>query len=286
MKGIVLAGGTGSRLWPLTRSISKQLVPVYDKPLIYYPLGTLFLAGIREILIITTPTDLPLFQNLLGDGIQFGVSFTYASQAHPNGLAEAFMIAEDFIANDNVMLILGDNIFHGVGLGRQLAEIDTRVGANIFAYKVSDPSRYGVVEFDENGRVLSIEEKPENPKSSYAIPGIYFYDSDVVEIAKSVVPSIRGELEITSVNQSYLERGRLVTRVLDRGTTWLDTGTIESLHAASSYVQVIQERQGSKISCLEEIALINGWITKSQLEVLALKFKGNEYGLYLSGLLD
>lgn len=286
MKGIVLAGGTGSRLWPMTRSISKQLLPVYDKPLIHYPLGTLFLAGIREILIITTPEDSTMFKKLLGDGSQYGASFTFAIQTEPNGLAEAFLIGEKFIDNQNVSLILGDNIFHGVGLGRQLAHFDPDDGAQIFAYKVSDPWRYGVVEFSESGNVLSIEEKPEHPKSQYVVPGIYFYDSNVVEIAKQIKPSDRGELEITSINQHYLSNKQLKVRILDRGTMWLDTGTIKSLHAAASYVQIIEERQGNKISCLEEIAWRRGWISSDQLTSLAFSYEGNEYGSYLFGLLD
>ena len=284
MRGIVLAGGTGSRLWPITRSISKQLLPVYDKPLIHYPLATLFLAGVREFLIITTPEDLNSFQRLLGDGSQYGVNFAFETQSKPNGLAEAFIIGESFIRNESVALILGDNIFHGVGLGRQLAEIETKEGANIFAYKVSDPSRYGVLEFNDSGKVVSIEEKPLIPKSNYVVPGLYFYDSDVVEIAKQVTPSSRGELEISAINQHYLELGKLRTKILDRGTTWLDTGTIENLHAASSYVQIIEERQGSKISCLEEIAWRSGWISDKQLENLAKGYNGNEYGDYLFNL--
>jgi glucose-1-phosphate thymidylyltransferase len=284
MKGIVLAGGTGSRLWPITKGVSKQLLPVYDKPLIHYPLGTLFLAGIREILIITTPEDLPSFQRLLGNGLLYGASFTYAVQAKPNGLAEAFIIGEHFISGDHVALILGDNIFHGVGLGKQLKEIALANGATIFAYKVSDPERYGVVEFSQSGKVLSIEEKPTKPKSNYAVPGLYFYDSEVVEIAKSVLPSKRGELEITSVNETYLSQGKLTTRILERGTTWLDTGTIQTLHSASSYVQIIEERQGSKISCLEEIAWRNGWMSNSDLESAAISFGNNPYGKYLSSL--
>ena len=286
MKGIVLAGGTGSRLWPITKSISKQLLPVYDKPLIYYPLGTLFLAGIRDILLITTPEDLSSFQRLLGNGAQFGVSIQYEVQMKPNGLAEAFLIGEKFINQDNVALILGDNIFHGVGLGQQLKMIDFNNGATIFAYRVSDPERYGVVEFSPNGNVISIEEKPRMPKSNFAVPGLYFYDTDVVEIAKQVEPSSRGELEITSVNENYLNKGRLVTKVLERGTTWLDTGTVQTLHAASSYVQIIEERQGSKISCLEEIAWRNGWITGENLEILAKNFGSSPYGTYLLGLLN
>lgn len=285
MKGIVLAGGTGSRLWPITKGVSKQLLPVYDKPLIHYPLGTLFLAGIREILVITTPDDLSAFKRLLGDGSQYGVSFEFATQEKPNGLAEAFIIGEDFIDNQNVALILGDNIFHGVGLGRQLEAIDAIDGATIFAYKVADPERYGVVEFDRNDKVISIEEKPTNPKSNYAVPGLYFYDSRVVDIAKKIRPSKRGELEITSVNEFYLKAGQLNTKILERGTTWLDTGTIQTLHAASSYVQIIEERQGSKISCLEEIAWKNGWISDSDIEALAKEFGTNPYGAYLLGLL-
>jgi glucose-1-phosphate thymidylyltransferase len=285
MKGIVLAGGTGSRLWPITKSISKQLLPVYDKPLIYYPLGTLLLAGIRDILIITTPEDLPSFQKLLGDGAQFGVSFQYQVQEKPNGLAEAFLIGEKFIGGENVALILGDNIFHGVGLGKQLQEIGVRSGATIFAYRVSDPERYGVVEFSPDGRVISIEEKPKMPRSNFGVPGLYFYDQDVVEIAKNVKPSLRGELEITSINERYLNQGNLTTKILERGTTWLDTGTVQTLHAASAYVQIIEERQGSKISCLEEIAWRNGWITDKQLETLASNFGSSPYGTYLFELL-
>ena len=285
MKGIVLAGGTGSRLWPITKGVSKQLLPVYDKPLIHYPLGTLFLSGIKEILIITTPEDQEAFKRLLGDGSQYGASFQYAVQAKPNGLAEAFIIGEDFIGDDDVALVLGDNIFHGVGLGTQLRSINTKSGATIFAYKVSDPERYGVVEFSSDGKVISIEEKPENPKSSYAVPGLYFYDSGVVKIAKEVKPSARGEIEITSINERYMVEGRLSTRILERGTTWLDTGTFESLHAAASYVQIIEERQGRKISVLEEIALRNKWISDSQLKELAKSYKNNPYGVYLIQLL-
>jgi len=284
MKGIVLAGGTGSRLWPITKGVSKQLLPVYDKPLIHYPLGTLFLAGIGEILIITTPEDLAAFQRLLGDGSQYGASFDYAVQEKPNGLAEAFIIGEKFIAGGNVSLILGDNIFHGVGLGRQLEQINTNEGATIFAYRVADPERYGVVEFAESGKVMSIEEKPAKPKSNFAVPGLYFYDSQVVEIAKNIQPSKRGELEITSINEFYLIADQLKIIVLERGTTWLDTGTIQTLHAAASYVQIIEERQGSKISCLEEIAWRNGWISETDLEVLAKSFGSNPYGAYLQGL--
>jgi glucose-1-phosphate thymidylyltransferase len=285
MKGIVLAGGTGSRLWPITKGVSKQLLPVYDKPLIHYPLGTLFLAGIREILIITTPEDQSAFQRLLGDGSSYGANFTYAVQPKPNGLAEAFIIGERFISGDQIALILGDNIFHGVGLGKQLKEITLKTGATIFAYKVSEPERYGVIEFSDSGKVLSIEEKPTKPKSNYVVPGLYFYDSKVVEIAKSIKPSQRGELEITSVNEAYLAQGNLTTRILERGTTWLDTGTIQSLYAASSYVQIIEERQGSKISCLEEVAWRNGWISNSDLNSVGNGYGSNPYGKYLLGLI-
>jgi glucose-1-phosphate thymidylyltransferase len=285
MRGIVLAGGTGSRLWPITKGISKQLLPVYDKPLIHYPLGTLFLAGIREILIITTPDDLPAFKRLLGDGSQYGVSFDFAVQDEPNGLAEAFLIGEKFINGKKVALILGDNIFHGVGLDKHLQSIDSNNGATIFAYRVADPERYGVVEFSFEGKVISIEEKPIRPKSQFAVPGLYFYDETVVEIAKTIKPSARGELEITAVNENYLTKGKLTTKILERGTTWLDTGTIQTLHAASAYVQIIEERQGSKISCLEEIAWTNGWISSTELELLAKNYGTNPYGLYLSQLL-
>lgn len=285
MKGIVLAGGTGSRLWPITKGVSKQLLPVYDKPLIHYPIGTLFLAGIREILIITTPEDLAAFQRLLGDGSQYGASFAYAIQEKPNGLAEAFIIGEKFTAGGDVSLILGDNIFHGVGLGRQLEDINASEGATIFAYRVADPERYGVVEFAESGKVISIEEKPVKPKSNFAVPGLYFYDSQVTEIAKNVKPSKRGELEITSINEFYLNAGKLTTKILERGTTWLDTGTIQNLHAASSYVQIIEERQGSKISCLEEIAWRNSWVSTTNLELMAMAYGSNPYGVYLLDLL-
>jgi glucose-1-phosphate thymidylyltransferase len=285
MKGIVLAGGTGSRLWPITKGVSKQLLPVYDKPLIHYPLGTLFLAGIREILIITTPEDLTSFQKLLGDGSQYGVSFEYKTQAKPNGLAEAFILGEEFINNQNVALILGDNIFHGVGLGRQLGNIDCTNFAHIFAYKVSDPEHYGVVEFDVDGKVISIEEKPMKPKSNYAVPGLYFYNNDVTEIAKSIQPSTRGELEITAVNEIYRKNQKLHTTVLERGTTWFDTGTVETLQAAANYVQIIEKRQGYKIGCLEEIAFSNKWISKENLEELISQHGKNPYGTYLQGLI-
>jgi glucose-1-phosphate thymidylyltransferase len=286
MKGIVLAGGTGSRLWPITRGISKQLLPIYDKPLIHYPLGTLFMAGIRDILIITSPEDLPSFQRLLGDGSRFGASFQFIIQEKPNGLAEAFILGEDFIGNKSVALILGDNIFHGAGLGKQLQQISTVNGATIFAYKVADPERYGVVEFSSDGKTISIEEKPAAPKSKFAVPGLYFYDNMVVELAKEIKPSRRGELEITSVNQRYLEQGNLTTIVLERGTTWLDTGTVQTLHAASSYVQVIEERQGSKISCLEEIAWRNGWLSDDDVREAAIGYFGNPYGEYLLSILQ
>lgn len=284
MKGIVLAGGVGSRLWPITKAMSKQLLPIYDKPLIHYPIGTLFLAGIREILIITTPEDLPLFKKLLGDGSQYGVSFTYASQVKPNGLAEAFILGESFIGGDNTALILGDNIFHGIGLGQQLEEIEPSAGATIFAYKVADPERYGVVEFSNTGKVISIEEKPINPKSNFAVPGLYFYNAQVIDIAKGIKPSSRGELEITSINQHYLDQGNLNVRTLQGGTTWLDTGTVESLQAASTYVQIIEERQGSKISCLEEISWRKGWITDEELAHASNQYGTNPYGRYLDSL--
>ena len=286
MKGIVLAGGTGSRLWPITKGVSKQLLPVFDKPLIHYPLGTLFLAGIKEILIITTPENLDAFQRLLGDGSQYGAAFEYATQEKPNGLAEAFIIGEQFISGDNIALILGDNIFHGVGLGKQLQEIDAESGATIFAYKVADPERYGVVEFSSDGKVISIEEKPANPKSNFAVPGLYFYDNQVVGIAKGIKPSARGELEITAINEHYLKAGQLTTKVLERGTTWLDTGTFDSLHAASSYVQIIEERQGTKICCLDEIAWNLGWITDAKLRENAEEYSGNSIGNYLKTLLS
>ena len=286
MRGIVLAGGTGSRLWPITKGISKQLLPIYDKPLIHYPLATLMLAGIREILLISTPEDMPSFQRLLSDGKNLGIEISYAIQNNPNGLAEAFIIGENFIGNEKTALVLGDNIFHGAGLGTQLKFLNEVSGAHIFAYKVSDPTQYGVVEFGELGEVISIEEKPKNPKSKYAVPGLYFYDNEVVEIAKSLKPSARGELEITSINQTYLERDKLSLTVLERGTAWLDTGTFESFHAASSFVKIVEERQGNKISCLEEIAWRSGWISDEQLRVLAENYRKNPYGEYLFQLLE
>ena len=286
MKGIVLAGGTGSRLWPITWGISKQLLHVYDKPLIHYPISTLMLAGIREILVITTPQDQESFIRLLGDGERYGVSFSFLTQESPDGLAQAFLIGERFIGRDSCALVLGDNIFYGDGLGTQLKEILNVNGAHIFAYKVKDPERYGVVEFDRNGKVSSIEEKPKSPKSSFAIPGLYFYDNQVVEIAKSVKPSARGELEITSVNQAYLNLGKLRTTVLARGTAWLDTGTFESLNSASSFIQIIEERQGQKVSCLEEVAWRNGWISDSELTARADEYKSSPFATYLRGLLN
>lgn len=285
MKGIILAGGTGSRLWPITRGISKQLLPIYDKPLIHYPLATLMLAGIREILIITTKEDQAAFQRLLADGEDLGIQIQYAVQENPDGLAQAFLIGEKFINGGKVALVLGDNIFYGAGLGTQLRSLTDINGANIFAYKVNDPERYGVVEFSLDKKVVSIEEKPSKPKSKYAVPGLYFYDESVVEVARKVKPSNRGELEITSVNQAYLELGELVVTVLERGTAWLDTGTLDSLHAASSYVKIVEERQGNKVSCLEEIAWRNQWIDDEQLLKLAEKYKNNPYATYLKQLL-
>lgn len=285
MKGIVLAGGTGSRLWPITKGISKQLLPIYDKPLVHYPISTLMLAGIREILLITTPDDQSAFHRLLGDGKDLGIEIQYAIQPKPKGLAQAFLVGEKFLNRRKVALILGDNIFHGAGLGTQLRSMADITGAHIFAYKVSDPERYGVVEFDANGKVLSIEEKPSHPKSQYAIPGLYFYDESVVEIARGVRPSKRGELEITSVNQEYLTRGSLSTTILERGTAWLDTGTFDSFHDAASYVKIVEERQGNKIACLEEIAWRNRWIDDKELLRLAERYQGNPYGRYLQQLL-
>jgi glucose-1-phosphate thymidylyltransferase len=278
MKGIVLAGGSGTRLHPLTIAVSKQLLPVYDKPMIYYPLSTLILSGIREILIITTPLDLPLFKRLLGDGSQFGCIFKYAIQEKPNGLAEAFVIAEDFIGKDSVALILGDNIFYGSGLAKLLQENKNPKGGIVYAYHVNDPERYGVVDFDEKNQVISIEEKPENPKSNYAVPGIYFYDNSVVEIAKNIKPSKRGELEITDINKSYLIEGNLSVRILDRGTAWLDTGTFDSLMQASQFVQVIEERQGLKVGSIEEAAYKSGFITKEKLKELSASLLKSGYG--------
>jgi glucose-1-phosphate thymidylyltransferase len=286
MKGIVLAGGTGSRLWPVTLGVSKQLLPVYDKPLIHYPISTLMLTGIREILIITTPQDQGSFMRLLGDGSRYGVSFTFAVQENPEGLAQAFLIGKRFIGAGSSALILGDNIFYGSALGAQLKELREPNGALIFAYKVKDPERYGVIEFDSTGKVTSIEEKPLKPKSQYAVPGLYFYDNQVVDIAKSVKPSARGELEITSVNQEYLKAGKLQAKVLERGTAWLDTGTFDSLNSASSFIQIIEERQGQKVSCLEEVAWRNGWISDSELTARAHEYKSSPFATYLRGLLN
>jgi glucose-1-phosphate thymidylyltransferase len=285
VKGIVLAGGTGSRLWPVTFGVSKQLLPVYDKPLVHYPISTLMLTGIREILIITTPQDQESFKRLLGDGKKYGVSFSFAVQDNPEGLAQAFIIGEKFIGEDPSALILGDNIFYGSSLGMQLKELTEPEGAIIFAYKVKDPERYGVINFDASGKVTSIEEKPSKPKSQYAVPGLYFYDNSVVEIAKSVKPSSRGELEITSVNQEYLKAGKLQARVLERGTAWLDTGTFESLNSASAFIQIIEERQGQKVSCLEEVAWRNGWISDSELAARADEYKSSPFASYLRSLL-
>jgi glucose-1-phosphate thymidylyltransferase len=278
MKGIILAGGSGTRLHPLTIAVSKQLMPIYDKPMIYYPLSTLMWSGINEILIISTPHDLPLFRTLLGDGKKFGCRFEYAVQEAPNGLAEAFIIGKEFIGNDKVALVLGDNIFYGTGLGRLLQQNNDPDGGIIYAYHVHDPERYGVVEFDNNGQVLSIEEKPTEPKSHYAVPGLYFYDNDVVEIAANIKPSHRGEIEITDVNKEYLKRGKLKVSILDRGTAWFDTGTFASLMQASQFVQVIEERQGLKIGSIEEAAYRMGYIDKNQLRVLAEPLLKSGYG--------
>jgi glucose-1-phosphate thymidylyltransferase len=285
VRGIVLAGGTGSRLWPITRAVSKQLMPVFDKPMIYYPLTTLVSAGIREVLVITTPEDQGQFQQLLGDGGQLGLSLSYAAQPRPEGIAQAFLIGADFIGGEPVALILGDNIFHGLGLGAQLSGYRQHTGGRIFAYPVANPEQYGVVEFDRDGRVLSIEEKPARPKSTYVVPGLYFYDHEVVRVAKELVPSGRDELEITAVNEEYLRRGRLSVTVLDRGTAWLDTGTFASLVQASEFVRVIEERQGLKIGCIEEAAWRAGCITDEQLRALAEPLTRSGYGDYLLRLL-
>jgi len=285
MKGIVLAGGSGTRLYPLTIAVSKQLMPVFDKPMIYYPLSTLMLAGISEILIITTPEDQAGFKKLLGDGSAVGCRFEYVVQPSPDGLAQAFILGADFLGNDPAALILGDNIFYGSGMGTLLKNKVNPDGAVVFAYQVHDPERYGVVEFDKNNKVLSIEEKPSHPKSNFAVPGLYFYDNDIVNVARSIKPSHRGELEITDVNRVYLEKGKLEVGVLDRGTAWLDTGTFDSLIQAGQFIEVIEKRQGLKIGCIEEIAYRNGWIDDAQMEQLAAKYMKSGYGVYLKKLI-
>ncbi len=284
MKGIILAGGSGTRLYPITKAISKQLMPIYDKPMVYYPLSTLLSAGIREVLVITTPEDSDGFKRLLGDGSRVGCRFEYAMQQVPNGLAQAFVIGADFVGDDKVALVLGDNIFYGVGLGNQLKKLTDIEGGYVFAYQVSDPERYGVVEFDETMKAVSIEEKPKDPKSNYAVPGLYFYDNSVVQIAKDLTPSARGEYEITDVNKEYLKQHKLHVSILDRGTAWLDTGTFDSLTDASEFVRVIEKRQGMKIGCIEEIAWRNGFITKQQLDALGDELIKSGYGEYLKKL--
>ncbi|MBP5360159.1 MAG: glucose-1-phosphate thymidylyltransferase RfbA [Bacteroidaceae bacterium] len=288
MKGIVLAGGSGTRLYPITKGISKQLIPIYDKPMVYYPISVLMHAGIKDILIISTPTDLPSFRRLLGDGSDYGVNFSYAEQPSPDGLAQAFIIGEEFVGNDSVCLVLGDNIFHGSGLEdllhRAVNIVEQEECACVFGYRVNDPERYGVVEFDANKQCVSIEEKPTRPKSNYAVVGLYFYPNSVVQIAKTIKPSARGELEITTVNQEYLKQGRLRVQTMERGFAWLDTGTHESLSEASTFIEVIEKRTGQKVSCLEEIAFEQGWISKEQLQALAKPMQKNEYGQYLMKL--
>ena len=286
VKGVVLAGGTGSRLWPITRAVSKQLLPVYDKPMVNYPLSTLMAAGLREVCIITTAHDQAGFHRLLGDGSDLGMSFTYVVQPAPEGLAQAFLLAESFLAGGSAALVLGDNIFHGPGLGTQLRRLREVDGGHIFAYRVANPQEYGVVQFDADGRAVSLEEKPQVPKSHFAVPGLYFYSADVVEVAKQITPSTRGELEITAVNEWYLQRGRLGVTVLPRGTAWLDTGSFESLHDAGDYVRVLESRQGTKVGCVEELAWRNGWITGEQLEQLAVPLRKSGYGDYLLSLLS
>lgn len=286
MKGIILAGGSGTRLYPITKGISKQLMPIYDKPMIYYPLSTLMMSGIKDILIITTPHDQESFQRLLGDGSDWGINLQYAAQPSPDGLAQAFIIGEEFIGDDKVALVLGDNIFHGTALDESLKACTDPDGGTVFAYQVSDPERYGVVEFDESMKAVSIEEKPSQPKSNYAVVGLYYFDNDVVDIAKNIQPSDRGELEITSVNEEYLKRGKLKVQIMDQGSAWLDTGTFESMNDASEFIRVIEKRTGLKIGCPEEIAWRNGWISDTKLELIAEPLKKSGYGVYLLKLLQ